>query len=149
MKPPVPQALSAGNGVLMAVLPAIGSHGPALAVAGVTIILVLAGVAFRRAATLAVLGTVVTVTLANPAPTLVALAGLCATAYLVLRHTDAMTVPTLMAAAGFTVAGLVATAFPLTLPWLPLAAPLAAFGIYALALHPFLTRSKAPRAGEA
>jgi hypothetical protein len=39
---------------------------------------------------------------------------------------------------GFTFAGLVATAFPLRLPWLPLLAPLAVFAIYVVATRPFL-----------
>jgi len=39
---------------------------------------------------------------------------------------------------GFAFAGLVATSFPLELPWLPLAAPLGALAIYVLATRPFL-----------
>jgi hypothetical protein len=39
---------------------------------------------------------------------------------------------------GFAFAGLVATAFPLQLPWLPLLAPLAVFAVYLLATRPFL-----------
>ncbi|MGA7054195.1 MAG: hypothetical protein WBZ37_23580, partial [Mycobacterium sp.] len=46
--------------------------------------------------------------------------------------------PTVVAAAGFTFVGLVATSFPLQLPWLPLAAPLAVLAIYVLAVRPFL-----------
>jgi hypothetical protein len=40
--------------------------------------------------------------------------------------------------AGFTFAGLVATVFPLQLPWLPLLAPLAVLAVYVLATRPFL-----------
>ncbi|OHV05561.1 hypothetical protein [Mycobacterium talmoniae] len=134
----VPQALSAGCGLLMAAAAAAGVDGWALAATVAAAALVLAGVTYRPAATVAVLLTVVAITLGDPAPPLAALAGLGGTGYLVLRHTGAVTVPTLTAAAGFTFAGLVGTAFPLSLPWLPLLAPLAVFGIYALALHPFL-----------
>jgi hypothetical protein len=46
--------------------------------------------------------------------------------------------PTIVAAAGFTFAGLVATSFPLQLPWFPLAAPLGVLAIYVLATRPFV-----------
>jgi hypothetical protein len=47
--------------------------------------------------------------------------------------------PTVVGAVGFSFAGLVATSFPLQLPWLPLAAPLAVLAIYVLATRPFLS----------
>ena len=47
--------------------------------------------------------------------------------------------PTVVAAVGFTFAGLVATSFPLQLPWLPLAAPLGVLAIYVLATRPFVS----------
>jgi hypothetical protein len=100
---------------------------------------------FRPAATFAVLLAVATIVAANPPHVFAALAGLCAAAYLVCRHaigTSAGVVmgswPTIVAAGGFTFAGLVATSFPLQLPWLPLAAPLGALAIYVLATRPFL-----------
>ena len=43
----------------------------------------------------------------------------------------------MIAALGFTFAGVLAASFPFELPWLPLLAPLAVFGIYVLATHPF------------
>ncbi|ELP45161.1 hypothetical protein D522_18534 [Mycobacterium avium subsp. paratuberculosis S5] len=46
---------------------------------------------------------------------------------------------TAVAAVGFSFAGLVATSFPLQLPWLPLLAPLGALAIYLLAIRPFLS----------
>ena len=104
-----------------------------------------AGIAFRPAATLAVLLSAATVVVSNPSPVFVALSGLCAAAYLVSRHAVGtrdpalMSWPTLAGALGFTVAGLVATSFPLQLPWLPLAAPLAALAIYVLAARPFMS----------
>lgn len=132
-------------GLLMVGLAAFGSHGPALAVAALGLIAVGIGTAVRPAATLAVLLAVVTIVLSAPPLPLVALSGLCAAAYLVCRYsigTPARAVmgslPTVVAALGFTFVGLVAAAFPLQLPWLPLAAPLGVLAIYVLAARPFL-----------
>jgi hypothetical protein len=102
-------------------------------------------VAFRPAATLAVLLSVVTIVVSDPSPLFAALSGLCAAAYLVCRHAVGASaaavigsLPTVIAAVGFTFAGLVATSFPVQLPWLPLVAPLAVLAIYVLATRPFL-----------
>jgi hypothetical protein len=126
-------------------LAALGSHGLAFAAGAATVVAVGVGLVFRPAATLAVLLAVCTIGLSNPPPPLAALSGLCAAAYLVCRHavgTPVGTVlgswPTIVGAVGFTVAGLVATSFPLQLPWLPLVAPLAVLAIYVLATRPFL-----------
>ena len=82
--------------------------------------------------------------LSGPAPLFVALSGLCAAAYLVCRYSVGAPTgasmgswPTAVAAVGFTFAGLVATSFPLQLPWLPLAAPLGVLAIYVVAARPF------------
>jgi hypothetical protein len=138
-------ALSTLFGLLMVGLAAVGSHGPAVAAAAAALIAVGVGMAFRPAATIAVLLSVATIVVSNPSHVLVALSGLCAAAYLVCRHAVGMPAglvigswPTVIAAVGFTFAGLVATSFPLQLPWLPLAAPLAGLAIYVLALRPFL-----------
>jgi len=71
--------------------------------------------------------------------------GLSAAVYLVLRHAASsgaglggVSGATLVGAVGFAFAGLVATAFPLQLPWLPLLAPLAVFAVYLMATRPFL-----------
>jgi len=117
-----------------------GSPGPALATAAAALLAVGVGIAFRPGATLAVLLVVATVMLAAPAPAVVAVCGLCAAAYLVCRYSPqplAVSWPTVIGAVGFTFVGLVATAFPLRLPWLPLAAPLAALASYVLAVRPF------------
>ena len=45
--------------------------------------------------------------------------------------------PAMLAALGFTFVGVLAASFPFELPWLPLLAPLAVFGIYVLATRPF------------
>lgn len=131
-------------GLLMVAAAGIGSQGPAWATI-VAVVAVLAGTVFRPAATLAVLITVSVIVLANPPATLAAASGLAAAAYLVLRHAaatpgglDTVSAPTMVGAVGFTFVGLVATAFPLQVPWLPLAAPLAVVAIYLLATRPFL-----------
>jgi hypothetical protein len=137
--------LSAICGLLMVGAVGIGSHGPVLVAAASAMVAVVAGTLFRPVATLAVLLTVVVIALSDPAATLAAVSGLSAAIYLVLRHAadsgaglDSVSGATLVGAVGFAFAGVVATAFPLQLPWLPLLAPLAAFAAYLLATRPFL-----------
>jgi hypothetical protein len=139
-------ALSTGFGVLMVGLAAIGSQGLAVVAAAAALTAVGVGLAFRPAATLAVLLSVMTIVVSNPSTVFAAWSGLCAAAYLICRHavgTPAGAVmlswPTIIGAVGFTFAGLVATAFPLQLPWLPLAAPLGVLAIYVLATRPFVS----------
>jgi hypothetical protein len=136
---------STAFGLLMVAATAVGSQGPAFVAAMLAVVAVMAGMVFRPAATLAVLLTVVVIALTEPSPMMVALSGLSAAAYLLLRHATgsaaaAMTVtpPTVIAAVGFTFVGLVAVSFPLQLPWLPVVAPLAVFAIYVLATRPFV-----------
>jgi hypothetical protein len=138
-------AFSTAFGVLMVGLAAFGSHGLGVAAAAAALVAVGAGVAFRPAATLAVLLSVVTIVVSDPSLLFAALSGLCAAAYLVCRHAVGASaaavigsLPTVIAAVGFTSAGLVATSFPVQLPWLPLVAPLAVLAIYVLATRPFL-----------
>jgi hypothetical protein len=137
--------LSTACGLVMVAAVGIGSHGPALVAATAAVVTVVAGTLFRPVATLAVLLTVAVIALSNPAVTLVAVSGLAAAVYLVLRHAagggtglDSVSGATVVGAVGFAFAGLVATAFPLQLPWLPLLAPLAVFAVYLLATRPFL-----------
>jgi hypothetical protein len=137
--------LSTASGLLMVAAVGIGTHGLALVAATSAMVAVLAGTLFRPVATLAVLLTVVVIALSDPAATLAAVSGLSAAVYLVLRHAagsdtglDSVSGATLVGAGGFAFAGLVATAFPLQLPWLPLLAPLAVFAVYLLATRPFL-----------
>lgn len=132
-------------GALMVGLAAAGSHGPALVAGILAAAAVGVGVALRPAATVAVLLAAATVAVSDPPLVLAAWSGLCAAAYLVCRHavgTPAGVViwswPTAVAAVGFTCAGLVATSFPLQLPWLPVAAPLGVLAIYVLATRPFV-----------
>ena len=141
----VTRAVSTAFGLLMVGLVAVGSHGPAAAAGVVTLIAVGVGIVFRPAATVAVLLAVATIVLSDSPPVLTALSGLCAAAHLVCRYAAGTSTsvvlgswPTVVAAGGFTFAGIVATSFPLQLPWLPLAAPLGALAIYVLATRPFL-----------
>jgi hypothetical protein len=127
-------------GLLMVASAAVGAHGPAVATAWVAAVAVAMGLVLRPIATLAVLLSVFTIVLSDPSHLLAALSGLCSAAYLVCRYAGAVirSWATLVAAVGFTFAGLVATSFPLQLPWLPLVAPLAVVGIYVLATRPFV-----------
>ncbi|GAB7141621.1 hypothetical protein [Mycobacterium riyadhense] len=132
-------------GLLMVGSAAVGSHGPAIIAAVAAVIAVAVGTVVRAAATLAVLLSVSAIALSDRPHVLAALSGLCAAAYLVCRHGAGATAglvmgssPTIIAAAGFTFVGLVATSFPLQLPWLPLVAPLAVLAIYVLATRPYL-----------
>lgn len=123
---------------------ALESRGPGFALAIVALIAVGVGTIFRPAATVAVLLSVAVIIVSSPSNLLVALSGLCAAAYLVCRHAGpaadmVLSGPTIVAAVGFTFAGLVATAFPLQLPWVPLVAPLAVLATYVVATRPFLT----------
>ncbi len=137
--------LSTACGLLMVAAVGIGSHGPALIAATAAVVAVVAGILSRPVATLAVLFTVGVIAVSDPAATLAAVSGLSAAVYLVLRHAagagtglDGVSGATVVGAVGFAFAGLVATAFPLQLPWLPLLAPLAVFTVYLLATRPFL-----------
>ena len=138
--------LSTACGVLMVAAAGIGSHGPTLVAATSAVVAVAVANPVspgRHACGAAHRGRDRAV---GPAATVAAVSGLSAAVYLVLRH-----------AAGSGIGldsrqrsddglppwdsrlvGLVATAFPLQLPWLPLLAPLAVFAVYLLATRPFL-----------
>lgn len=139
------QILSGACGVLMVAAVGIGSHGPTLIAATSAAAAVAVAVLFRPVATLAVLLVAFAIAMSGPSATVAALAGLSAALYLVLRHAagsgaglDSVSGATMVSAVGFTLVGLVATAFPLRLAWLPLLAPLAAFAVYLLAARPYL-----------
>jgi hypothetical protein len=140
-----PLALSTALGLSMVAATGVSAGGFAVTAAALAVTAVLAGIRFRPAATLAVLCTVAVIVLSDSPPVFAGLSGLSAAAYLVLRHAvhtpaGAVTasVPIAIAALGFTFVGLVATAFPLRLPWLPLLAPLAVFGLCVLVSRPFV-----------
>lgn len=134
---PVTRAVSTAFGLVMVASAAVQADGAGLIVAVVAAAAVLAGSVFRPAATVAVLLTVGVVVLADVPPLLTATSGLCAAAYLVLRHTAAVTSPTVLGAVGFTAAGLAAASLPLQLPWVPLLAPLTVLVLFVLVTRPF------------
>lgn len=126
-------------GVLMVGAAAYRADGVAMGVAAVAVATVVASVWLRPAATVAVLLAVLTVVLADPAPMYTALAGLAATAYLVLRH-DAATAPTMLVAVWFAMIATLAVVLPVRMAWLPLAVPLVLLAGYLTALWPYLVR---------
>ncbi|MGZ8801698.1 MAG: hypothetical protein ACXWZL_03505 [Mycobacterium sp.] len=129
--------LPSAFGVLMIAAAAHRADGVLLVVVAAGLIAVLAAGVWRPAATAAVLVTVLIVVLADPAPMYTALAGLSATAYLVLRHGHP-TRPTMVFAVGFAAVAAIAVVAPVNVAWLPLAAPLALLAGYLVALRPFL-----------
>lgn len=136
---PVTRAVSTAFGLVMVASAAVQADGPGLVAAVVAAAAVLAGSVFRPAATIAVLTTVAVLVLADAPPVLTATSGLCAAGYLVLRHTAAVTAPTVLGAVGFTASGLAAVSLPFQLPWVPLLAPLAVLTLYVLFTRPFWT----------
>ncbi|PXX13027.1 hypothetical protein [Mycolicibacterium moriokaense] len=133
----VTRGVSTAFGLVMVASAAVQADRPGVIAAVAATAAVLAGSVFRPAATIAVLLTVSVIVLADVPPLLTATSGLCAAAYLVLRHTAAVTAPTVVGAVGFTAAGLAAAALPIQLPWVPLAAPLAVLLLYVLVTRPF------------
>ncbi|HTI78800.1 MAG TPA: hypothetical protein VL634_27635 [Mycobacterium sp.] len=136
---PATRAISTAFGLVMVASAAVQADGPGLVAAGVAAAAVLAGSLFRPAAAIAVLATVAVLVLSNAPPVLAATAGLCAAAYLVLRHTAAVGAPTVLGAVGFTAAGLAAASLPFQLPWVPLLAPLVVLALYVVVTRPFWT----------
>jgi hypothetical protein len=138
------RALSFAFGLLMVAAGSVQSGGPALVASAVALVAVVAGVVSRMAATLAVVATIAAVALSGPLPVLAAVAGLAATVYLVLRHArggdagTALPAPTLVGALGLTAAALLGASLPLSLPWVPLAAPLVVVAVYVLAVNGYV-----------
>jgi hypothetical protein len=133
----VTRAVSTAFGLLMVASAAVQADGPGVIAAIAASAAVLVGSVFRPAASIAVLLTVSVVVFADTPPVLVATSGLCAAAYLVLRHTIAITSPTVLGAVGFTAVGLAAASLPIQLPWVPLLAPLVVLMLYVLVTRPF------------
>lgn len=124
-------------GLLMVSAVAYGVQGFAAAAAAAAAAAVLVSVWWRPGATLAVLLGVLTVLLAEPAPVHTALAGLAAVSYLIAQQ-GLPTPATAMFAVGFGAAATAALALPVSLQWVPLAAPLALLAAYAVAVWPFV-----------
>ena len=133
----VTRGVSTAFGLVMVASAAAQADRPGVIAAVAAAAAVLVGSVFRPAATIAVLLTVSVIVLADVPPVLTATSGLCAAAYLVLRHTALVTAPTVVGAVGFTAAGLGAASLPLQLPWVPLVAPLAVLVLYVLVTRPF------------
>ncbi|MFG1933334.1 hypothetical protein ACGFK1_22210 [Mycobacterium sp. NPDC048908] len=131
----VPTAL----GFLMVASAAMQADRPALFAATAAAAAVLIGSVFRPAAVVAVLATVAVTVLADAPPLLAATSGLCAAAYLLLRHTATVGTPSVLGALGFTAAGLAAASLPFQLPWVPLLAPLAVLAVFVLMTRPYWT----------
>jgi hypothetical protein len=136
------RALSTAFGLVMVAATAIAADGPSLWVAAVAAVLVALGFRFAAAATLAVVLSVLVIALTDPPPMAAALAGVAATAYLVLRHArnvdSALAVPTVIGALSFSAIGLAAVAIPVSAPWLPLAAPAVVVLSYVIVVRPLL-----------
>ena len=133
------RAISTAFGLVMVASAAVQADGAGLVATGAAAAAVLAGSLFRPAAAIAVLASVAVLVLSNAPPVLAATAGLCAAAYLVLRHTAAVGAPTVLGAVGFTAAGLAAASLPFQLPWVPLLAPLVVLALYVVVTRPFWT----------
>jgi hypothetical protein len=142
-----PRLFSTGFGLLMVAGTAVQADGPVFAAVGLAVCAVVIGIGFRPAATLAVVLAVSAIALSEPSPVLATLAGLCAAAYLMLRYAPGpavatVTTPTVIGALCFSSVGLIATAVPVELPWLPLVAPAAVLAIYVLVTQPFTVRGR-------
>lgn len=138
------RALSTAFGLVMVAATALVAEGPSLAGAGLAVVAVAFGMRFAGAATLAVMISVVVALLADAPPMSTALAGVAAAAYLVIRHSgtaeSVVTTPTLVGALGFSAIGLGATVIPVSVPWLPLAAPVAVLVSYVIVVKPLLAQ---------
>jgi hypothetical protein len=143
---PAGRALSTAFGLLMVAATALVAEGPSLVGAALAVVAVLFGIRFAGAATLAVMISVVVALLADAPPMSTALAGVAAAAYLVLRYSNSVesvvTAPTAVGALGFSAIGLGATVIPVSVPWLPLAAPVAVLVSYVIVVKPLLAQRR-------
>jgi hypothetical protein len=122
----VSRAFSGAFGALMVAAAAGPSGRWGLAVLALAAVAVVAGLFVRPVATAAVLLTVAAVGLSDPAPLLVVVSGLSASAYLLSRYADealTFTSPTVAGMLGFAAAGAAATAVSVRMSWVPLVAP--------------------------
>jgi hypothetical protein len=136
----VTRLLSLAFGLLMVAAATLASTGPALVVAAVAVGALVVGLAIRVAGTVAVVAVAGALALSEPSPVVAAIAGLAATAYLVVRHAEgtdaasALTVPTVLGALGLSAVTVLGATVPLALPWVPLVAPLAVVAAYVIVL---------------
>jgi hypothetical protein len=143
---PAGRALSTAFGLLMVAATALVAEGPSLVGAALAVVAVACGIRFAGAATLAVMISVVVALLADAPPMSTALAGIAAAAYLALRYSSSVesvvTAPTAVGALGFSAIGLGATVIPVSVPWLPLAAPVAVLVSYVIVVKPLLAQRR-------
>jgi hypothetical protein len=130
-------ALSTAFGFVMVAAAALQADDAALGVAALAVLAVLVGNVFRPAATLAVLLTAAVVVVGDAPVMSVAMAGLSAACYLVVRHAATMTAPTIIGAVGFSAAAMAAVLVPVEMAWVPLVAPLAVVALIVLVTRPF------------
>jgi hypothetical protein len=135
--------LSPALGVAMIAAAAPHAQWLAACTAGLALAAVPVGVRFARAATLAVLLTALTLAVSTPPSMLVLVSGLCATGYLVTRHANGPnaavpTLATVVSAVGFGLTAAVVAVIPVDVVWLPLLAPFALLGAYAMATNAYL-----------
>jgi hypothetical protein len=142
------RALSSAFGLLMVAAVALQADAPALFAALVAAVAVLVSIQFTSAATVAVLACVGVIGLSDASPMLCVLAGVNATCYLLLRHVGghaSITGPTIACVLAASALGLIATTIPTHLPWVPLAAPLAVFGLFVIVVQPLRLAQRAAR----
>jgi len=136
----VTRLTSLAFGLLMVAAGTVESTGPALVPVVVAVVALTVGVVVRLAATLAVVAVAAALALSQPSPVVAAIAGLAATAYLVIRHAEgpdvasALTGPTVLGAFGLSAVAVLGATVPLGLPWVPLVAPLAVVAAYVIVL---------------
>ena len=142
------RALSLAFGLLMVAAGTVRSDGPALVVAAIAGLAVVVGLVSRVAATVAVVATAAALALSEPSPVVAVIAGLAATAFLVLRHagggdaamaSTVLTAPTVLGALGLSAAAVLGATIPLSLPWVPLVAPIAVVAIYVTVVAPLVS----------
>ncbi|CAN5230292.1 hypothetical protein BH11ACT7_BH11ACT7_14160 [soil metagenome] len=141
----VGSSLFLGAAMVAATVPQ--SHRLAAWTASLAVAAVLVGLRFRSAATLAVLLTALTLTLSAPPTVLAVASGLCATAYLIQRHTSgsdaaAPTRSTMWAGLSFGLVTAGTAMLAIDVAWLPLIAPLLLVGAFALSVDPYLSKQR-------
>lgn len=131
------RALATAFGLVMVASAALQADEPGLVAALVSAVAVVGSVRFAGLASVAVIAAAVAVVVSDAGPALAAMAGVTATCYLVLRHggVGALTRTTAVAILGAAAIGLLAVTVPITLPWVPLLAPLAVLGAFAVAIR--------------
>ena len=132
------RVLATAFGLMMVASVALQADAAGLVAAVLAATAVVGSVWLAPLAVAAVLACLAALALSDAAPILAALAGLSATCYLAVRHGgrgEAVTLPTMVAVFGATAVGVLATSVPVELPWVPLVAPFAVLGAFAIAVR--------------